>query len=490
MKKIYTFVFLLCSFAFVSTEAEAAESLSFNFLKAYNLENSGNLVSGENPIATKKGDFCFELSVRDENNNETIVAHVYASTATRTKEHIVGAYRIGAIGSFSYIYEDGETLRCPSGSMYVECVGDTSIEFVEGKPMKMPLYRIRLFDVLTTTGRRLNLEGARIPAMCINKAEYDAMDQASLGTNDGWFYFPLDKPADAVEIPTAVYRYNNYTNTQGVWLVQGLNFELSKFEVVLVAEAADLTGAAPSVLTVGQNNSPLTVIYEYGEDFSESTSITITSGYGVVWDGDDARHYDFYLTATDKTVYHVTMASAYVISGDSQINVEHSYASANIYKENFSVYVYAQDDNSAVSMIFYVDGYDDDIVIPEGTYSINGSRQPFTIKASRGIEWASYLLDDSFFTTLDAEGYADEITYLRTGTVQVTNNGGLLDIAMDARNSLEKSVKINITTTVTDIRQTQADNAGTDAVKVLDERGNIVIIRNGIRYNLQGMQVR
>ncbi|GEM_PF-2863578 len=494
MKKIYTIILSLCfvlaAYAGNTSAQENENAFSFNFLVAYNLEGTGNLISGDDPVSVKKGDFCFELLQRDEEDNETIVAQIYASTATRTLEHLTGAYGIGAIGTFSYLFEGEERLRCPSGSMYIECVGDTSIELVEGKPaVKMPLYRIRLIDVLTTTGRTINIEGARIPAMCINKKEYDEMQQTN-ETNDGWFYFPQDKPYDAIEIETAVYDYKDYTASQGAWLVQGLNLELSNYEVVLVVSSRSLTGASPSVLTVGQNNAPLTCVYEYGEDFSEVTTINIASGYGVVWETDTARNYDFYLISTDNQVYHVRMLSYYLMALDSQINIDKTYTSASITKENFTVGVTARDETSAVNMFFYVGSHGGDVLLPDGTYTISYDHQPGTVRASRGIEYASYSLDPSFYTTFDAEGMADEIAFLVSGTVVVTNSDGAINIAVDARNSLEKQVKINISAATTALPAVFGTDDYKDVEKRIGEDGQIVIIRGGKTYNLQGMQLR
>ena len=96
--------------------------------------------------------------------------------------------------------------------------------------------------------------------------------------------------------------------------------------------------------------------------------------------------------------------------------------------------VEAADGNDLMGLVFWVDGPADGTLIPTGTYQINDSGEPGTVKASTGMgaEGLTY----SLYATLDEEGYIVEPCWFMVGgEVVVSEKDGILSIYVDAVNS-------------------------------------------------------
>ena len=96
--------------------------------------------------------------------------------------------------------------------------------------------------------------------------------------------------------------------------------------------------------------------------------------------------------------------------------------------------VEAADGTDLMGLQFWVDGADEKTIIPVGTYPINDSMEPGTVMASAGLtdEGLTY----SLYGTLDEEGNVVPPCWFMTGgEVVVTEEDGVLKIAVDAVNS-------------------------------------------------------
>ena len=94
----------------------------------------------------------------------------------------------------------------------------------------------------------------------------------------------------------------------------------------------------------------------------------------------------------------------------------------------------AADGTDFMGLQFWVDAADENTIIPVGTYPINDSMEPGTVMASAGFtdEGLTY----SLYATLDEEGYVVPPCWFMTGgEVVVTEEDGILKIAVDAVNS-------------------------------------------------------
>jgi hypothetical protein len=96
--------------------------------------------------------------------------------------------------------------------------------------------------------------------------------------------------------------------------------------------------------------------------------------------------------------------------------------------------VEAADGSDLMGLVFWVDGADENTIIPTGTYQINGTGEPGTVLASTGM--GAQGLTYSLYATMDEEGYIVPPCWFMTGgEVVVTEEDGVLKIAVDAVNS-------------------------------------------------------
>ncbi len=96
--------------------------------------------------------------------------------------------------------------------------------------------------------------------------------------------------------------------------------------------------------------------------------------------------------------------------------------------------VESADGNDLMGLVFWVDGADENTIIPTGTYQINGSTESGTVLASTGM--GSTGLTYSLYATLDAEGMiTPPCWFMVGGEVVVSENDGILSIYVDAVNS-------------------------------------------------------
>lgn len=96
--------------------------------------------------------------------------------------------------------------------------------------------------------------------------------------------------------------------------------------------------------------------------------------------------------------------------------------------------VEAADGTDFMGLQFWVDAADENTIIPVGTYPINDSMEPGTVMASAGSTADG--LTYSLYAPLDEEGYIVPPCWFMTGgEVVVTEEDGILKIAVDAVNS-------------------------------------------------------
>lgn len=96
--------------------------------------------------------------------------------------------------------------------------------------------------------------------------------------------------------------------------------------------------------------------------------------------------------------------------------------------------VESADGNDMMGLVFWVDGADENTIIPTGTYQINDTRESGSVLASTGM--GSTGLTYSLYATLDAEGMiTPPCWFMVGGEVVVSEENGILSITVDAVNS-------------------------------------------------------
>lgn len=200
----------------------------------------------------------------------------------------------------------------------------------------------------------------------------------------------------------------------------------------------------------------------------------------------------------DSVYYHITMTAHYereYLRGDMPTgSVDKVYTAADILstmdKSEEEGWIYlaigAADQSDLMAMHFLVDSTDADILIPEGEYKINKSFRPGTILGNAGPDDQNQI-STPFYATTDAQGYLNEIYMWVKGTVTVAKKNGKLYLEVNAFNSYDVPVHIiydgSVTTKIIDIPL-----GGTRSVKYI-KNGQLIIRKNGVEYNTQGMKL-
>jgi len=293
-----------------------------------------------------------------------------------------------------------------------------------------------------------------------------------------------DVKVDTVDVFTSLFNIKDITAKQGVWMIQALDYELSDYEVVLVVKSKSFVGTynASDILYVGNNATPLTCIYPRNSD----TAIGVKSGHGVVSDKGSVRTFDFFLDAEDGKVYHLLVSYEwFTLSLDADKDFTGTYGKSALWIEDGGVALVASDDISRLGMVFYVS--DPTVAkIPAGTYTFSYDKTPGTVLASLGVDKVALTLMPSYIGTIDADGNADEMWFLVSGTAVVEEDDGKCNIAIDALNSKGRRVQVTIAVTVTALDSPEAD---TFAPRKTLHNGRVVIIRGNRMFDLNGNPV-
>lgn len=146
------------------------------------------------------------------------------------------------------------------------------------------------------------------------------------------------------------------------------------------------------------------------------------------------------------------------------------------------------DESYMLSLVFYANSTDDDIVIPAGTYSLSDSKAAGTVLISPGvIENSVY---PSFLATINGQ-YLHDLWFPIDGTVTVEkgtiNNQQVLYLTLDATNSYGAIVKATVgkKPTPTTILKTTDNKSTTKMLK----NGHLLIHREGKTYNVLGSKM-
>lgn len=214
-----------------------------------------------------------------------------------------------------------------------------------------------------------------------------------------------------------------------------------------------------TINAVNSNNVPMTIVYEIGGK-SEKVEVKVPLQYDAT-EADGALDYTFAegatATATDKGFY-----GTYVVD--------------------------AEDASCELGLLFlYPEGTADaETTIPAGTYTISDSQEPGTVLASSG--YSSQGLGYSFFINVDADGYIElPMYFLVDGTVTVTKVDGKLAVEVNGLNS--NGVEVHVVYGAVDTAVEDVTTVGGDITKSL-ENGQLVIIKNGVKYNATGSVVK
>lgn len=148
-------------------------------------------------------------------------------------------------------------------------------------------------------------------------------------------------------------------------------------------------------------------------------------------------------------------------------------------EENGSIFFDVMTDKELLALYFYAEKSDPDIVIPEGIYQINDEQDYNTVNASNG-NISTY---PSFYATHNGNNFTSMYFFV-SGTVEVSKKEGKLYLEINALNSYNVPAHIIYDGSTTSIEDIRTQNAVNSLKRIID--GQLIIIRNGKRYNAQG----
>lgn len=137
-------------------------------------------------------------------------------------------------------------------------------------------------------------------------------------------------------------------------------------------------------------------------------------------------------------------------------------------------------DRDLLAMWFYVEQIDDDIIIPEGEYSIDTSDDYWSVIAADGS------LGKTFYATHDGE-YFTSFYFLVDGTVTISKKNGKLSFEVQALNSYDVPVHIIYESSATSAVENITTEQTNSQKKMIN--GQMMIIRNGKKYNVLGSSI-
>ena len=138
-------------------------------------------------------------------------------------------------------------------------------------------------------------------------------------------------------------------------------------------------------------------------------------------------------------------------------------------------------DSDLMALWFYVEYIDDEIVIPEGEYTIDDSGDYWSVIKGDGS------LGKSFYATHDGE-YFTSLYFLVDGTLVVGKKDGKLHLEMHALNSYDVPVHIVYDPTAT-TGLSNSPSPITNSQKLL-RHSQLLIEREGKIYNVQGIEMK
>lgn len=190
--------------------------------------------------------------------------------------------------------------------------------------------------------------------------------------------------------------------------------------------------------------------------------------------------------AEDGVVYHVTMTSKVDkprIQDDAMSGaVERVFVDENQLVieqlEEDKIRLEIMTESDLMALWFYVEYVDDEIIIPEGEYTIDDSNDYWSVIQGDGS------LGKSFYSTHDGE-YFTSLYFLVGGTVKVTKKDGKLHFEMHAVNSYDVPVHVVYAPRETGLHDVDINDVVSVKKMIID--GQLVIIRDGKSFNVVGV---
>lgn len=145
----------------------------------------------------------------------------------------------------------------------------------------------------------------------------------------------------------------------------------------------------------------------------------------------------------------------------------------------------AHDQSDMLVLYFFANQVDSEVIIPQGVYPINHSLVAGTVLSSTGAN-EDNTVSPSLYASL-TDGYLDALYFLVDGTVKVEKVDGKLRLEVEAVNSYDVPVHVVYDASETALENTEVEN---NNVRKVVEDQQLLIIKDGVKYNVLGSEVK
>ena len=232
-----------------------------------------------------------------------------------------------------------------------------------------------------------------------------------------------------------------------------------------------------------------TYIAKWNADKKDYDIISVEKGETVVeMDDDQNVSLEGWFVGADGVEYKVTLSTKVdkprIIDDATEGAVDRTFVN----EDKLTVEKLAEDevlleimtDRDLLAMWFYVEQIDNEIIIPEGVYPIDYSDDYGSVLAADGS------LGRTFYATHDGE-YFTSFYFLVDGTVTISKKNGKLSFEVQALNSYDVPVHIIYESSATSAIDNITAEQTNSQKKMIN--GQMVIIRNGKKYNVLGSSI-
>lgn len=360
------------------------------------------------------------------------------------------------------------------------------------------------------TGLSENREGVELAALTgkiYQVGDTTKMHVVALGKNaveytfEMWYAVPT--PIDTVEFTILDADFTDYFNEYGLFLISGYTEDANYYaSLALYGDEVAGTyindgkfgsfGAEGGVYDIDIRNSSIGKLVDVaGLDYARTQ--IIKGSVEVTMEEQDGY---FNVTAVadvvceDSVCYLLTVKSVYepYYEHDSQEAAEKIFTASDRISIQYSpqglfayVDLISSDVSEYATFMFFVDEFDEDIIIPEGTYKINGLGQPGTVMEGFMSNGAIY---PSFYSHITERGaILVPLWFVADGTVTVERVNNTFKLEANAVNTYGYPVHIVYDPTITAVEDVEVHNNGIEK-RVIN--GQLIILRDGVEYNVLG----
>ncbi|MCQ2339553.1 MAG: hypothetical protein MJZ79_02060 [Paludibacteraceae bacterium] len=284
------------------------------------------------------------------------------------------------------------------------------------------------------------------------------------------------EPKDVVEVIDAEFAVNEgYVEQYGIMNFYGENaegyeFDLYAYSDTIAGDFLDVIDFGDCELTLADGTS--VGVIDAGEFKVERDGKNLTLIAKVL--GSDTVQYN--ITATG---YMGALPYDQTSDFEATFELEKADVQTAAAGTGMTTLTVSNADNQMVALQFYAKA--DGNKLPARTYPINSTKAKNTVMASQGLTTSgpSY----SFAAEIDGEGSITAPWWIVSGEVVVAEDGS---ITVNALNSLDKTITINIVATFTDLINI---NAAVKATKVV-RNGRVMVIKDAKVYSVLGQQIQ